>query len=235
VATYTLRLLEDRLGPGQERHARELGGPETGPSSGQVVLYVVAGSVTTNPTGPLHANEAWHAAVADLDGLAVAGAAGAHLLRFELLPQPAVDGDDSRGGVAAPLVATERAAASIEVAGDGPCLLRCDRVDFPPGGIAYLHTHSGSGIRYLLFGDLWIESGERHARVHLRPGGAWFERAGEPVLAPASATGPTAFVRVMVLPAELQGERSIRYLDPADQARPKPQRYTLLVDDLVEL
>ncbi len=235
MTTYTLRLLEDRLAPGQERHVHDIGGAEAGPSSGRVVIYVAAGSVTTNATGPLHTDEAWHSTLADLDGHAVAGSEGAHLLRFELLPQPVVDGGGNRQAVAAPLVASERAAASIDVAWSGSFLLRCDRVDFPPGGIAYLHTHAGSGIRYLLFGDLWIESGERQARIHVRPGGAWFERAGEPVLAPASATEPTAFVRVMVLPPELQGQRSIRYLDPADQDKPKPQRYSLLVDDLVEL
>jgi len=231
MAPYTLRLLEDRLGAGQERLVHEIGGPVAGPSSGCVVTYVVAGSVTTNATGPLHANEAWQSTLADLDGLAVAGAEGVHLLRFELLPQPMVNG----GGVAAPLVSSERIAASIKLDRPGPHLLRCDRVDFPPGGIAYLHTHAGSGIRYLLFGDLWIESGERQARTHVAPFGAWFERAGEPVLATASATEPTAFVRVMVLPANLQGQRSVRYLDPADQDKPKPQRYSLLADDLVEL
>ena len=48
-----------------------------------------------------------------------------------------------------------------ELAGDpgpGEWILRCDRVDFPPGGVAYRHVHPGPGIRRLLFGELTIES-----------------------------------------------------------------------------
>ena len=52
--------------------------------------------------------------------------------------------------------------------------MRCDRVDFEPGGIAYRHTHPGPGIRYLLFGAITIDSlGAQHT---LGPGEAWFER-----------------------------------------------------------
>ena len=40
----------------------------------------------------------------------------------------------------------------------GDYLLRCDRVDFPPGGEAFLHTHQGPGIRVLLFGSIRIET-----------------------------------------------------------------------------
>jgi len=40
---------------------------------------------------------------------------------------------------------------------------------------------------------------------------------------------------VMVLPAALRGKSSIRYVDPADQAKPRTQRYTVFVDEPVEL
>jgi quercetin dioxygenase-like cupin family protein len=102
------------------------------------------------------------------------------------------------------------------------CLVRCDRVDFPPGGIAYRHTHPGPGIRRLLFGELTIETGG-HAETY-GAGGVWFESGPEPVLATASATEDTAFVRVLLLPAEWVGKRTIRYVDPADDGRPKLQR-----------
>src|SRR5439155_26374745 len=47
-------------------------------------------------------------------------------------------------------------------------LMRHDRIDFPPGGIACRHTHPGPGIRYLLHGSIRIESGgEAH---EYRPG-----------------------------------------------------------------
>jgi hypothetical protein len=104
-------------------------------------------------------------------------------------------------------------------------LIRCDRIDFPPGGIAYRHTHPGPGIRYLLHGSIRIESGgETHDYT---PGEPWFESGPEPVLATASATEDSAFVRVLLLPPEWAGKRTIRYVDPADEDRPKLQRPTV--------
>ena len=104
-------------------------------------------------------------------------------------------------------------------------LMRHDRIDFPPGGIAYRHTHPGPGIRYLLHGSIRIESGgETHDHG---PGEPWFESGPEPVLATASATEDSAFVRVMLLPPEWAGKRTIKYVDPADEDRPKLQRPTV--------
>ena len=45
-----------------------------------------------------------------------------------------------------------------------------------------------------------------------------------PVFAAASETEPTAFVRVLLLPREWEGKRTIRYVDPADEEKPKLQR-----------
>ena len=104
-------------------------------------------------------------------------------------------------------------------------LMRHDRIDFPLGGIAYRHTHPGPGIRYLLFGELTIESaGETHT---YGPGEPWFESGAEPVLATASDSEETAFVRVLLLPPEWAGKRTIKYVDPADEDRPKLQRPTV--------
>ena len=106
--------------------------------------------------------------------------------------------------------------------------MRCDRIDFPPGGVAYTHTHPGPGIRCLLFGSILIESGgSTHAYGPLEP---WFESGPEPVFAEASETEATAFVRVMLLPREWEGRRTIRYLDPADEDKPKLQRPTVFFD-----
>jgi quercetin dioxygenase-like cupin family protein len=112
-------------------------------------------------------------------------------------------------------------------------LMRCDRVDFPPGGVAHRHVHPGPGIRRLLFGELTIDAPDRTETYHA--GGAWFEDADYPVLATASATEETAFVRVLLLPAELEGGRTIRYLDPADEEKPKRQRATIFVEVPLEL
>ncbi|MGZ8783503.1 MAG: hypothetical protein ACXWZB_08410, partial [Gaiellaceae bacterium] len=90
----------------------------------------------------------------------------------------------------------------------------------------------GPGVRRLLRGELTIDrDGERHT---YRAGDSWSEDADDPVLATASATEETAFVRVLLLPAEWAGKRTIRYLDPADEAKPKLQRATVLLEAPVE-
>ena len=127
----------------------------------------------------------------------------------------------------------ERLAAPVALDSGNAWLLRCDRVDFPPGGIAYRHTHPGPGIRCLLHGSIRIESGgETHAYHLLEP---WFESGPEPVLAVASETEETAFVRAMLVPREWAGRRTIRYVDPADEDKPKLQRATVFFDEPIEL
>jgi hypothetical protein len=112
-------------------------------------------------------------------------------------------------------------------------LMRCDRVDFPPGGVVYRHTHPGPGIRCLLLGSIRIDSdGETNEFGPFEP---WFESGPEPVLAIASADEETAFVRVMLLPREWAGKRTIRYVDPADEEKPKLQRATVFFDEPIEL
>ena len=116
--------------------------------------------------------------------------------------------------------------------GPGKWILRCDRVDFPPGGVAYRHVHPGPGIRRLLFGELTIESPE--GTKTYKAGESWLEPAEHPVLATASSTEDTAFVRVLLLPAEWAGRRTIRYLDPADEEKPKLQRATIFLEQPVQ-
>ena len=111
--------------------------------------------------------------------------------------------------------------------------MRCDRVDFPLGGIAYTHTHRGPGIRCLLTGGINVAVNGAEHRV--APGQAWFEAGPDPVLATASADELTSFVRVMILPAALRGKSSISYVLPEDQDKPKRQTYQLFVDDPIVL
>jgi hypothetical protein len=124
-------------------------------------------------------------------------------------------------------------AAEVEVDAGTEWLMRCDRVDFPPGGIAYTHTHPGPGIRYLLHGSIRIDS-SRTSHVY-GPRQAWFESGPEPVLATASETEDTAFVRVLLLPREWEGKRTIRYVYPEDEERPKLQRATVFLERPVQL
>jgi len=124
-------------------------------------------------------------------------------------------------------------AAPVALDRDIEWLLRCDRVDFPPGGIAYRHTHPGPGIRCLLLGSIRIESGGESHVYH--PSDAWFESGPEPVLALASEDEETAFVRVMLVPREWGSKRTIRYVDPADEDKPRLQRATVFFDEPIEL
>jgi quercetin dioxygenase-like cupin family protein len=104
----------------------------------------------------------------------------------------------------------------------GDWLVRCDRVDFPPGGVAYTHTHPGPGLRVLLKGRIRIDT--QGASHEYGPFEWWYETGPDPVYAAASDDEETAFVRVLVLPAEWAGKRTIRYVDPVDEDRPKLQR-----------
>jgi quercetin dioxygenase-like cupin family protein len=127
----------------------------------------------------------------------------------------------------------EKLAAPVTLDRSTEWLLRCDRVDFPAGGVAYRHTHPGPGIRYLLHGSIRIESGgQTHVYEALEP---WFEEGPEPVLAVASETEETAFVRAMLVPREWAGRRTISYVDPADEDKPKLQRATVFFDEPIEL
>ena len=123
-------------------------------------------------------------------------------------------------------------AAPVEL--DGKWVARLDRVDFPPGGVAYRHVHPGPGIRYLLHGELIIDRAHDEPHAY-RSGETWFEGADDPVLATASASEETAFVRVLLLPAEWAGKRTIRYVDPADEDKPRLQRATIFSEEAIRL
>ncbi len=215
MAVRTLRLFTDRLAPKAALAA---------PLAAAIrAIYVREGDATIRAAGQtatLAVNSAWHGTVACA---VAAGANGATLLRWELVPS------DAPAGEAAGADSRLTLAHAVELADSSSHLLRLDRVDFPPGGIAYLHTHRGPGIRCLLAGEIRVEvNGAAHT---LRPGEAWFEAGPDPVLARAAEREPTSFARVMVLPRELQGKSSIRYLRPEDQDKPKTQKYQVFCDE----
>ncbi len=138
----------------------------------------------------------------------------AHVLSFELVAAASPDA---------------KLNAPVELVSEGEHLIRLDRVSFPPGGVAYLHVHQGPGIRVLLEGEIRIES-DGHTDTY-GPLDAWFEPGPVPVFAAAGETAPTTFVRCMVLPAELKGKSSIRYVRDEDAAKPKSQQYKVFVDE----
>src|SRR5215813_3469805 len=110
----------------------------------------------------------------------------------------------------------------------GDLLWRGDSVAFPPGGCAYRHRHQGPGIRCLIEGGIRIDT---HGRsTSFGPGGAWYESGPDAVFAQASNDKSSRFIRVMILPRELQGKSSIQYVNEEDKAKPKSQQYKIYAD-----
>jgi hypothetical protein len=216
-AAYVLRLSQDTLPP-SDRYAL--------PALIRVlyahrgVLSVASGARET----AVGEHSAWHGAGAcEVE----AGSGGAVVLRYELLRGGAPVGGPA-GGVRVLL------AHAIHLDPRAEYLMRADRVDFAPGGVALPHRHRGGGIRCLIAGALDVTVGDAAAR-HVTPGGAWFESGREPVLAVASPDEPTSFIRVAILPREIRGRTSIRYVDPKDAERGRPRAYTVFVDEPIEI
>jgi len=216
MSDYVLRLVVDRLAPGARMAPL--------PAGINRAVYIAEGPAILGAEGSvacLAANSAWHGRT---EATIRASAAGARLLRFELAAGSGDDGLASSEGVESRLcLATPLALDAAQ-----PSLMRCDRVDFPPGGVAYTHTHQGPGIRCLHAGRIRIETaGSAH---EYRPGEPWFETGHDPVYAATSETEPSHFIRVMILPRALQGQSSIRYVKPEDQQKPKRQSYQIFID-----
>jgi hypothetical protein len=87
-----------------------------------------------------------------------------------------------------------------------PWLLRADRIESSPGSATPRHGHRGPGMRRLIKGRLLAQIGDDFERID--PGHAWFETGNDPVIGTNVHIGNSAFVRVMLLPIELQGGKS---------------------------
>ena len=213
--SYSLRLIEDRLTAGAQP-------PGTLPRLNRV-LYVTQGELTVTEAAVethVEAGHAWHGRA---DCSARAGETGARALRFELYR-------DSAPGLNGGTLMLDR---HIDLDPRAPWLMRCDRVDFAPGGEAPRHRHRGGGIRCLLRGQIEVTVGDEPFKK-ITPGGAWFESGREPVYAAAAPDEETSFIRVTIQPAEIRGQSSIMYVHPAD-ATHKPRSYTVFIDEPIAL
>jgi quercetin dioxygenase-like cupin family protein len=195
------------------------------------VLYVASGEIAVTAEGKearLEGETGWHS---PKSCAIVAGPHGAVVLRYQLR------GDDESASGATPepgVVSDPLLAHAVDVDPTRPYLIRNDRVDFEPGGVALPHRHKGGGIRCLIEGRLDLRV-EGHPPRTIEPGQAWFESGREPVYAAADPALPTSFVRVSILPRAIRGQSSIMYVDPADAARGRPRRYTVYVDEPIEI
>jgi hypothetical protein len=101
-----------------------------------------------------------------------------------------------------------------------PYLVRADRIESPPGAVTPRHGHRGPGMRRLVFGRLRAEVGEAVERIEA--GQWWFETGTDMVVGTNTGETNAAFVRVMVLPAELEGGKSSFVpADAAEAAKPR--------------
>jgi hypothetical protein len=218
VSKQKLRLYTDRLS------AMASLGPL---SNTNRVIYVCEGTATVRGAGvaaSLVENCAWQGPI---DITITAGPAGARLLRWELSASDA----ETKGANGVESHLTLEAEPRIEPG--VAYLMRCDRVDFPPGGVAYTHTHKGSGIRCLQSGRIRINTQGHDFWVE--PNGAWFETGVDPVFAQTRPDVTSHFIRVMILPRMLSGKSSITYVNPEDFDKPKTQKYQVFVDEPIEL
>ena len=217
MSDWTLRLTEDRL----------TGGGWLAFDAQNRVLYVLGGETTVThggTAGQLGAGDAWHGS----GGCSITTyGRGARVLRYELL-RAATGATPEWPGVASRVLLEQPLALDPAAA----YLMRCDRVEFAPGGEALPHGHKGGGIRYLLAGSLEVRIAGHPGRL-VKPGDAWFESGVEPVHAVASPDEPTSFVRVSILPRAIRGQSSIVYVDPA-HAAVKPRTYHVYVDEPVD-
>jgi len=208
TAGHLLRLTRDRLEPG---------GRLSMPPATRV-LYVLEGQLSIEGA-TLTANDARHRTGACL----AASAGGATALRYELV----------RSGVPPAAGGTLLLEHAIDLDPGAAYLMRCDRVDFDLGGEALPHRHKGGGIRCLIAGAMELRVEGEPERT-IKPGQAWFESGREPVSARAASDQATSFIRCAILPREIRGQSSIMYVDPA-HAGSKPRRYTVFVDEPIEL
>lgn len=218
----TLRLYEDRI---PARHA-----PIYLPAMARSLYLVEGGIHVEMPQGAQHVvpGSAW---VGDSEVSLMAADDDAVIWRWELLPAS----DESAGALrSAPgAQSTCKLEQVVELDPRMQWLMRCDRVQFPPGGVALTHVHQGPGIRCTLSGEIAIETlGQRH--VH-GPGQAWFELGHAPVLAPTTEAMSTTFIRCFILPRASRGRSSIRFVYPEDARKVNTQKYHVFGERFIEL
>lgn len=120
----------------------------------------------------------------------------------------------------------------LDLGGPGPHLVRADRVESTPGSETPRHGHKGPGIRRLIRGRIMAMIGEDVDRIDA--GRAWFESGREMVVGRNIHDAESAFVRVMVLPAELEGGKSSFIpADAVEAAKPRAVSYRLFGERII--
>lgn len=146
----------------------------------------------------------------------LSGSGVAWLYEFAPITQPVLEGE----GIS--LVISRRLPHYYS----GDRILRADRVESNPGAQTPLHGHRGPGVRRLVKGRLHAYIGEDSERIDA--GHAWFETGKDWVIGKNIHDSASAFVRVMILPAELSGGiSSFIPATEADASKPRSVSYRL--------
>lgn len=108
-------------------------------------------------------------------------------------------------------------------------ILRCETVNFPAETTVDMHAHHGAGIRCLELGEINFTHLDGMKNT-VKPGDAWYEEAFHFLHALTLKTGPSRFVRAMLVPAEYATTSTFKYHDQADAGKPRRQTTDKLVD-----
>ena len=187
----------------------------TVPATGSSFLYVVSGTARIESEGEpvtLQADE-WHFP----DGpFRISGHGEAWFYEFARADAPFIE----EAGFSLVMSRTLPQGSADDY------ILRADRVESPQGGQTPRHGHRGPGIRRLLSGRIHAFVGGNADRVET--GHAWFENGKDWVVGRNAHDGISAFVRVMILPAELAGGVSSFIAASAEEAaKPRSATYQL--------
>ena len=193
------------------------------------VIYCVAGQTTLSAPGrnqTLAGDEVWFS---DGECTVRGEIEGARLWRWELVAP-----EEGPGEIRETAIKSVNAGDyEIEIDTSVERLMRLDQVSFPLGGEALTHIHAAAGVRCLLKGNMLLDSLGKRYRVW--PGDSWVEHGPDQVYAKASEKELTAFVRVMIIPAEYRGRSTITYVRPEDKDKPKSQSYKRYLEEPITL
>lgn len=186
-------------------------GSDTINVSGIAFVYVASGTANVDGT-PVEADNGHF-----VDGpFSLSGTGTTWLYEFAPITQPVLEG----AGIS--LVISRRLPQTYS----GDRIFRADRVESNSGSQTPLHGHRGPGIRRLLKGRLHAYIGEDSERIDA--GHAWFETGNDWVIGKNIHESASAFVRVMILPAELSGGiSSFVPATPEEGNKPRSVTYRL--------
>lgn len=117
----------------------------------------------------------------------------------------------------------------LEINPGSDWILRCEAVNFPPETTVDMHAHHGAGIRCLELGEINFTHLDGMKNT-VTPGDAWYEEAFHYLHALTMKTGPSRFVRVMLVPPEYNATSTFKYHNQDDAGKPRRQTTEKLVD-----